>query len=126
MDGAHLCAPLYPVVSEWLRANYFAPAFCVAIAIFSQQNGALSYLLSRPIMVWLGNISFAIYLAHQPLISATARYGHANAWIELPALAVGTLALAAGIYHWVEKPTMAWSKRVVENHYGNATALGPR
>jgi peptidoglycan/LPS O-acetylase OafA/YrhL len=42
-------------------------SFCLIILIFAEGKGAIAKLLSTPIFVYLGEISFSIYLSHQML-----------------------------------------------------------
>ena len=70
--------------------------------------------LIRPWLVYIGLISYSLYLWHWPAIVLLRLHGGAAA---LPHVA--TLALAAGIflvavasYHWIEKPMRAWRPAV--------------
>ncbi|WP_436641145.1 acyltransferase family protein [Microbaculum sp. FT89] len=69
---------IWPVVWSWLGASIMAPAFCGLIVIIARGHGHLSRFLSSAPMVWLGNVSFAAYLTHQPLITFFRRNGIAD------------------------------------------------
>ena len=68
--------------------------------------------LSSGLLVWLGNISFGIYLWHYPLLmllDRTILSDWKSPWLNVLALAVtlaGTLVLASISYYFVEKPLL--------------------
>lgn len=102
------------VISVWLDVCFLAPVCCIMIAVFSRHAGVVSRALSAPVMVWLGNVSFAVYLTHQPIINAFEKYGSGNAAIEFPAFLALTLGLSTLIYHYVELPSIRVSRRLVK------------
>lgn len=64
-----VCAALHlPLFQEGLQNGLQAFAFVVLIAVFFRQAGVLSAALSTRLFVYLGEISFALYLVHQPVI----------------------------------------------------------
>lgn len=46
-----------------------APVFAILILVFALGKGAVSRMLSLSPMVWLGEVSFALYLVHMPILS---------------------------------------------------------
>ncbi len=94
-------------------ASGLAPGLLVAavlsvglIVSATDARGVLSYVLSRRVMVWLGERSYGIYLWHWPVIVMTRNpnslFGES---IGLAALQVAiTVALAAASYTAVERP----------------------
>jgi peptidoglycan/LPS O-acetylase OafA/YrhL len=52
--------------------TYFIPFCTLVIYVFSFQRGIISLILSNKIFVYLGGLSFTIYLTHQLVISYTA------------------------------------------------------
>jgi len=116
------------VVSSWASATWEAPAFAIVIWIFYQQRGHLSDLFSTRLMVWLGTISFALYLVHQPLIHYWKRVVNplfADLPLSLPlsaaAFAATLLALSAMIHAFVEKPGIAFSKYITRKRSSRAS-----
>jgi peptidoglycan/LPS O-acetylase OafA/YrhL len=82
----------------------------VLIICFKRENGWVTRTLSRPTMVYLGLLSYSLYLWHYPIfafgrmVEIEPSVVHKVAWIIL------TLFLSAISYHLVEKPFR--SKRV--------------
>lgn len=62
-------------------------------------------LLSNPLLVWIGLISYPLYLWHWPILSfATIIEGtRPSVWFRIIAVVL-TFALAIATYFWVEKP----------------------
>src|SRR5690554_122203 len=98
----------------WNSAIASSIALLVYCAVHPQCKGAI--LGSRP-LVWLGEISFGLYLWHFPaqkaLLAIAPDYWSTPATSAL-ALTVSfliTLPLAAVSYYWVERPIMGWRVR---------------
>jgi len=108
---------LHPVVRVWANTCYLAPIFCMVIAVYGMQKGWLSRALAHPVLVWLGNISFALYLVHQPILKGFARFAPGNGWVEFPIFVVITLLISAAIYHGIEMPALRAAKRWVKVAY---------
>ncbi len=60
--------------------------------------------LAHPILVYLGRISYGLYVFHLPVILAIAWWAPGRAWLRLPLVAGLTLACAAGSYRYLESP----------------------
>lgn len=97
----------------WNTSIALAIAFLVYCAIHPQCRGTI--MGSRP-LVWLGELSFGIYLWHFPVQKALLEIAP-NYWDTSTASAAAlmaslfiTLPLAAVSYYWVEKPIMGWRK----------------
>ena len=101
------------MMSLWSPLNGLA----IAVGVYSvlQPGRGFGLLGSRP-MVWLGDLSYGIYLWHFPVQNAM-RLLWPDAWntpaSSLLALALSTavtLAFAALSYYAVERPLMGWGK----------------
>lgn len=81
------------------------PASGTALAIVGGQSVA-SRVLRLPPIVWLGKISYSLYLVHWPLIvfSLYVLDGRRFTYMERGLLLVVTIVLAAGSYYFVERP----------------------
>lgn len=105
-----LCAALGTlggIIILWMifgtRPPEFFAALVLALPVF-----LLAWNRSpRPAMIWLGNISYSLYLFHLPILELLAplpAWAFAALGIALP------LLVAALVYRWVEKPAMAAGK----------------
>jgi peptidoglycan/LPS O-acetylase OafA/YrhL len=119
--AAVLCAGLWHGPGGAAACAVTATVF----ALFATRR--LTWLTFGP-LVWLGSISYMLYLVHQNIgyavIDTALRHGAPPLLAVVVAIAV-TLSLAATISRWIERPAMAWirgrwSKR------RSATAPNPR
>ncbi|MCP5339614.1 MAG: SGNH hydrolase domain-containing protein [Steroidobacteraceae bacterium] len=84
----------------------------------------MNRLLSRPVLVWIGLISYPLYLWHWPLLTF-ARILHG----EIPPAAVRILLLLASVllaqatYAWLERPIRAHGRRNVWATPGFSAAM---
>jgi hypothetical protein len=61
-------------LSFWLLHNGPTPLFATLIFVAALQQGYLTRALSNPILVWLGEISYSIYLLHSLLVQCLSAY----------------------------------------------------
>ncbi len=93
--------------ATWLRFSGYLVCFVLLIRVFASSRGLFARWLSTPTMVYLGDISFALYMIHQPVL----RFMKQNFLVEDPALGWYMLAVAGAIslglsamlYHGVER-----------------------
>jgi peptidoglycan/LPS O-acetylase OafA/YrhL len=96
---------------------------CLVAMIVTRPNG-ISWLRS-PILVWLGNISFSVYLIHFPLMSCLAwlLYRHlgigavptfGGAMLLAVLTALITLPLASLCYRYVERPGISAGRGLLD------------
>lgn len=93
---AYLCVPLAP--ERWGWVAWTAGPFALLIGAAASADGRenrRSFLRSRP-MVWLGTVSFAFYLVHQPVIGVVGRLVGEDAPVPV-AVAAMVASLAASI-----------------------------
>jgi peptidoglycan/LPS O-acetylase OafA/YrhL len=127
LAGFHLGMAL-GFLSPWLRPAFAAPASLAATAglaagialvspvavvlsaavliiALSPEQGPVARLLSTHGAVWLGHVSFSIYLLHAPLFNLVQRLplpgGH---WSHLAVLVAVLLPLSDITYRWIERP----------------------
>jgi len=83
----------------------------IVIALHSRRVGAF---LSLGIPVYLGRISYSLYLVHIPMLFALAITLHRRipVWLILPLYVCASIALAGAFYTLVEKPFTQASRRV--------------
>ncbi|GGM71504.1 acyltransferase family protein [Dactylosporangium sucinum] len=92
-------------------------AFVIAAAARADLRGERS-LWSRPLMVYLGQLSFGFYLVHYLVFVAFERFGLLPQPVGPAAAALATasvfsfsLIAAMGVYHWVELPALELLRR---------------
>ena len=107
-------------VSGWQLATKMLLACVVAFAVLAPlvlaEPGGYARALARPVMSWLGRISYGIFLWHVPVFMALYAVSGVRPFTGglAPLLALGvpiTLALAALSHSWVELPLMRWAAR---------------
>ena len=108
-----------------IAAPFALPLLAGLILLLACQRGAVAWLLSTPTLVWLGEISYAVYILHKPLWSLlsgplwTALNPLSLALTRRPAdnlallLAFTALAVAcAGLsFQFMERPLRRWIRR---------------
>ena len=115
-----LAAPVIPQTPYLLSYGLFGLVAALALlpAVFGADRGGLvRRVLAQPLIVWLGVISYGIFLWHYPVMQGLVDIGVLD-WfpsLQYPALAVLTLAItvvfAALSFYLIEKPLLAWSRR---------------
>lgn len=85
-----------------------------AMIYFCSRPAARIEWLSAPTMIWLGNISFGIYLWHYPIMRGIF-YVFRDEWtsmvmsaLALPIALLLTLPIATLSYRLIERPLMGW------------------
>jgi peptidoglycan/LPS O-acetylase OafA/YrhL len=103
--------------------------FVVLPAVFGRQDeGLIRRGLTSPLMRWLGTISYGIYLWHFTFVSLSIKWvvegKLANVlFVRFLVVATLTLVAASASFYLVERPLIAWSRRVSRR---NASVAGVR
>ena len=109
--GGMLYTPDLGVGNYWVLFGGAAPAFAITIFAYASISSWVSRIFSSKIMIYLGEISFAFYLIHQPIIVSLSRQEFAASPYAVMWLAVASffLSLAASmlLHHIVELPSRA-------------------
>ena len=89
-----------------LTIGYSVVGACTALIIIDATlggHGLLRHLLELPILVWVGSISYGVYLWHYPIFSVLDRL-HLHDWRLLLPAGVGlTLAVSAASYYLIAR-----------------------
>lgn len=100
-------------------ASYYAeagtaPAFALVILVFSMSAGLLNRLLSLRALVYLGEISFAIYMLHQPIERFVDSHRLiANTVLRTAAVAISVMFVAALSFQLIERPINRIARRLL-------------
>ena len=115
---AHLITVFLPMreyysFGDQLQEFLCVPSFGLLIYVFACQGGWISRLLSHPWLVYLGEISFSIYMVQGFVIWPFIKYFPANHPLaEGLAFILAILAVSALSYTIVEKPSRKFLTRV--------------
>ena len=117
-----LVRPVFgPVVGIWISTNSGILVYPFIIVIFALGRGLLSKLLSNVFFVWLGTISFAVYLVHQNLIAYWKKVvsQHIESVPVSVFLLIITLVILSALLHTiVEKPGLRFAKILIFRKFG--------
>lgn len=106
-----------PAAFKWLSGSGYLLVNAFAIFSMACMSGLIAKVLSNKILVFLGEISFSIYLCHQVLLSALmgklATFGTMPMQYLIYWLIV--IAFSSAIYIFIEKPC----KRMILTGYRN-------
>lgn len=107
----HISAP----AAYLLSASFSFPAFGLLILTFSRESGSLSRAAGSSVTVYLGEISFALYLIHQPAIFYLKHHAPWFQVLPLPVqvglFVVIVLGLSSFLFFSVERPALRLAKR---------------
>jgi peptidoglycan/LPS O-acetylase OafA/YrhL len=93
-----------------LQSAAVAPLIYLAVA--RARTWPFRWLNARP-LVYLGTISYTVYLAHHVILLLVAKHWPQLGWLPATLLAIGmTLAVAEPIRRWVEQPCARLRKRL--------------
>lgn len=105
------------VMNNNLRNVLSIPAFGALIWGLAPGQGKVAVTLARPVAVYLGEISYGLYILHAPLLNLMVTLG-AQTWaqgqpvlVTLGAVLVGVILLAALTYRFLERPAQAALRR---------------
>ena len=111
------------IATLWICESTFVAALAVglATAVFLAAGGRLPVLRFQP-MVWLGTVSYPLYLLHENIGWAIQlRLHSAGVPLDMTVLVAlaASLLLAGALTRWVEQPAMRW----IRTRYRNRATL---
>ena len=105
----------------------YSPLFALLIYGLAKQRGTLARILSTPAFVYLGEISYSLYLIHVTVWLNMEGFNREHSFLRqdsmlnfLFCLALA-LGLAAALYKGIEEPY----RRVIRNRFGKRVAVLP-
>jgi peptidoglycan/LPS O-acetylase OafA/YrhL len=112
--------------------GYAIPAFALLLGLALAPRHRVSRFLAIPVVVLLGESSYAFYLVHMPILGSLGASGWGvqfnpmTATIQVFHLGI-VLALAVGLHQLVEIPARSWLRARLGNVPGDRTLrIGPR
>lgn len=112
------CVLAEGAVGRWLMPVFFI-LFWLAV------SGRMRWLLNRPLL-WLGSISYTLYLVHQMLGFRVIAWLEAAGWSVNAAIAVAIVfacALATALTHWIEQPSLQFIRQWYQRRRQPATLV---
>ncbi|MFJ4457258.1 acyltransferase family protein [Pseudomonas sp. NPDC089392] len=105
--GAALLAVSFVLIDKAQFPGYWSVLPCVGAAlVIAARRGPVNRLLSTPVLVWVGGISYSLYLWHWPVLAFiryyVGRYELNVGWLFVALVA--SFALAWLSYRFVEQP----------------------
>lgn len=107
-------------VRRWLMPTTGIVAFVPAVFIFAIGSGLLSKALTARWLIWLGEISFAFYLCHQPIMNWLAPRIPSHAGLAAALLA--SVAVSAILHYGIEMPAQRYLRGRIDRLTGKTIA----
>jgi peptidoglycan/LPS O-acetylase OafA/YrhL len=89
--------------------------FIACIPIISFTNGEKNQLLSNSIIVYLGKLSYSLYLWHVPIFKWFQWYSTIEPWQGFMLKFIVTFFISATSYHFIEKPMIKFGRKLLKN-----------
>jgi hypothetical protein len=120
-----------PSLQVWLAEGGFSlVGACALVLVFALDQGLLSRLLSLPMLLALGEMSYVMYLLHAPLIYIYATHVRAFSWLpewlQYSLFWAFLLVSSLLIWRWVERPARDAIRRIVARMLGPPLPLHER
>jgi peptidoglycan/LPS O-acetylase OafA/YrhL len=112
--GQALAAGLAVAVLAMTASDYGVIIGSVLLILLAQRDGTLAKMLRRPLPLWLGRISFSLYLIHMPVLLALThllRDWMGPVLVAMMAILL-SLPLAALMHRAVEQPAHQLARRL--------------
>ena len=95
-------SPLFPRALRF--SAVLLPAWSFAIYVFGSRRGGISRLLAHPVLVRLGEVSFAFYLIHLSVIVLMTHAMGTDHPLFMAASFGNALALSFALFYGIERP----------------------
>lgn len=126
--GALYAFDAHPVATLYDAGGLVDVLFMPLVVTLAVGAGSLPWLLSTRLMVYLGQVSFGLYMVHELVHTAwlwcVAQFGLVPTPTMAKLIVIGLLAVAFGfaivLFHIVEEPARRWMRRMVDA--GDSTA----
>jgi peptidoglycan/LPS O-acetylase OafA/YrhL len=112
-------------IEEWANHVGMTPFAVMLIYVMARQRGAISHALSKTWLIFLGEISFALYLVHQIVLRYFQQHWlltTAMPKLEWFGIFVSCVLLAATALHlFIENPSREWMIKMLKKRQGIGT-----
>lgn len=101
-------------IGWWGGVSSLAIDLALAVALWMAVSGRFAFLAAAP-LVWLGAISYSLYLTHQNIGYVLIRNLEAQGLQPMLAITLAgavALGIATCLHYWVERPSMKFLKRI--------------
>ena len=102
---------------SWFVNSGAAPFFALGIFLIAGEKGAIQKILSCRPLVWLGEISFSVYLTHQVIISCiilNPKWTEGiSSEVQMGLYWVFTLFISYCVWQLVEKPSQRFMRSLI-------------
>ncbi|MCL5229103.1 acyltransferase family protein [Pseudomonas nunensis] len=109
-----------PQAGVWVLVAGSFISFSILISVFSVQRGALSSFLTWTPLVYLGKISFSLYMVHQLVIRCMYKWNGGSFEADWLVFYISywslSLICAAALFHLIEQPFHAPIKKFISGH----------
>ena len=112
---------LFGVSGDIWREEAFAILMALIVLFAAMEKGKLSAVLRSGVFRWLGEVSFAMYLVHRPILDYAMRlhvHGKVPLYVAYGCFWVVLFILVHVSLNYLEKPTRRWI-----NNWGEMTAI---
>lgn len=111
--------------APWAGAPVLSAALAIAAGVGAEVESLWLWPLTNPVSVYIGAISYSLYLVHFPVIIVLASAVRPDSPVYEPVAIAFMAALSVGMYHLVEKPLLKSSwlterPRQPKAHHGSA------
>ncbi|HWX49442.1 MAG TPA: acyltransferase [Roseomonas sp.] len=123
-DMQAIAATIVVVVMTMAAHDYGVIAASVLLILLAQRGGTFAQALRRPVLLWLGKVSFSLYLVHLPVLLALthALRGQASSGIVALLAILLSLPIAAAMHALVERPAHRLARRLPAPRTGRLQA----
>ena len=113
-----------PTVYRWF--NFAWGVGAVLILVLAVAPGRAERLLTATVPVWLGRVSYSLYLVHLPVLFGAIHWagGRLPLWMPIAGAVVASLACAEVMHRAIELPSMRVGRRLARS-LGRRGPTGP-
>jgi peptidoglycan/LPS O-acetylase OafA/YrhL len=109
----------FPMSADWMRFSGSCISFALLIFVMAKGAGLIGKTLSTAPLVFLGEISYSVYLLHHVLLNAyvahRGQFGLVPKWALFPLFVTTVLVLSSAVFLLIEQPARRWMRGSFRN-----------